>query len=83
MLDIIHAVANSRKRGTGSILNDIFVFQVVDERDYFEIMPEYAVNISVGFARMNGRSVGIVANNPKYKAGRNPRNFCILIWYSF
>ena len=42
---------------------------VVDERNFFEIMPDYAKNIIVGFARMNGRTVGIVANQPNSKAG--------------
>lgn len=32
-------------------------------------MPNYAKNIVVGFARMNGRTVGMVGNNPKYAAG--------------
>uniref|UniRef100_A0AC34FA58 CoA carboxyltransferase C-terminal domain-containing protein n=1 Tax=Panagrolaimus sp. ES5 TaxID=591445 RepID=A0AC34FA58_9BILA len=32
-------------------------------------MPDYAKNIVVGFGRMNGRSVGIVGNNPKFAAG--------------
>lgn len=43
--------------------------QVVDEADFFEIMPNYAKNLLVGFARMNGETVGIVGNNPKYAAG--------------
>ena len=42
---------------------------VIDERNFFEIMPDYARNIIVGFARMNGRTVGIVANQPNSKAG--------------
>ncbi|CAH1782114.1 unnamed protein product [Owenia fusiformis] len=42
---------------------------VVDERDFFEIMPGYAKNIIVGFARMNGRTVGLVGNQPKVAAG--------------
>jgi len=42
---------------------------IVDEREFFEIMPTSAKNIIVGFARMNGRSVGIVANQPKVAAG--------------
>ena len=41
--------------------------QVVDEREFFEIMPK---NIIVGFARMNGRTVGIVGNQPKVASGR-------------
>lgn len=45
------------------------IYQIVDERDFFEIMPNYAKNIVVGFARMNGRTVGLVGNNPKYAAG--------------
>ena len=42
---------------------------VVDERNFFEIMPDYAKNSIVGFARMAGRTVGIVANQPNSKAG--------------
>lgn len=45
------------------------IYSLVDEREFFELMPEYAKNIITGFARMNGRSVGIVANQPKYLAG--------------
>lgn len=41
----------------------------VDEGHFFEIMPNYAKNIIIGFARMNGRSVGIVGNQPKFAAG--------------
>ncbi|XP_077927725.1 propionyl-CoA carboxylase beta chain, mitochondrial isoform X1 [Halichoerus grypus] len=41
------------------------IHSVVDEREFFEIMPNYAKNIVVGFARMNGRTVGIVGNQPK------------------
>ncbi|KAK5857681.1 hypothetical protein PBY51_010908 [Eleginops maclovinus] len=42
---------------------------IVDESDFFEIMPNYAKNIVVGFARMNGRTVGIVGNQPKVASG--------------
>lgn len=45
------------------------ILGVVDERDFFEIMPTYAKNIVTGFARMNGRTIGIVANQPKSAAG--------------
>ncbi|KFM60774.1 Propionyl-CoA carboxylase beta chain, mitochondrial, partial [Stegodyphus mimosarum] len=45
------------------------ILGIVDERDFFEIMPNYAKNIVTGFARMNGRTVGMVGNNPKYAAG--------------
>jgi propionyl-CoA carboxylase beta chain len=42
---------------------------IIDEDSFFEIHKDYAENIVVGFARLGGRSVGIVANNPKYLAG--------------
>ncbi len=42
---------------------------MVDERDFFELMPLYAKNIITGFGRMNGRTVGVVGNNPKHAAG--------------
>ncbi len=43
--------------------------QIVDDQDFFEVQPFFAKNIVIGFARMGGRSVGIVANQPKFKAG--------------
>ena len=42
---------------------------LVDEGDFFEIMPDYAKNMVVGFARMNGETVGIVGNQPLVAAG--------------
>lgn len=48
----------------------LFLNQIVDEREFFEIMPNYAKNIVVGFARMNGRTVGIVGNQPKVASGK-------------
>ena len=43
--------------------------RVVDEGDFFEIQPNYAANIVVGFARLAGRAIGIVANQPAMLAG--------------
>jgi propionyl-CoA carboxylase beta chain len=43
--------------------------RVVDEEDFFEICPNYAKNIIVGFARMEGNTVGFVANQPMELAG--------------
>ena len=40
------------------------ILATVDEKDFFELMSDYAKNIIVGFARMNGKTVGIVANQP-------------------
>uniref|UniRef100_A0A915J1X8 Propionyl-CoA carboxylase beta chain, mitochondrial n=1 Tax=Romanomermis culicivorax TaxID=13658 RepID=A0A915J1X8_ROMCU len=45
------------------------IFQVVDEFEFFEIMPNYAVNIICGFGRVKGLTVGFVGNNPKHLAG--------------
>ena len=42
---------------------------VVDEGDFFEVHKDFAENILVGFARLGGRSVGIVANEPAVLAG--------------
>ncbi len=42
---------------------------VVDDGHFFEVHQHYARNILVGFARLNGRSVGIVANQPDHLAG--------------
>jgi len=42
---------------------------IVDEGYFFEVHQHYAPNIVVGFARLGGRSVGIVANQPAFLAG--------------
>jgi acetyl-CoA carboxylase carboxyltransferase component len=42
--------------------------------EFFEIMPNYAKNIVVGFSRMNGQTVGIVGNQPKVAAGKRHSN---------
>jgi methylmalonyl-CoA carboxyltransferase large subunit len=45
------------------------IHRVVDNGDFLEVRERYAPNIIVGFARINGRSVGVVANQPAYRAG--------------
>ena len=45
------------------------IYGIVDNGEFLEIQPNYAPNIIIGFARFNGMSVGIVANQPKYLAG--------------
>src|SRR5512132_2657964 len=42
---------------------------VVDDHYFFEVQEHYAKNIVIGFARLNGRAVGIVANQPAFLAG--------------
>ncbi len=43
--------------------------EIFDKRSFFEIQPDFAINSVVGFARLNGFVVGIVANQTKFMAG--------------
>ncbi|WP_448188248.1 acyl-CoA carboxylase subunit beta [Azospirillum sp. sgz301742] len=45
------------------------ILKVVDEGDFFELQAEHAKNIIIGFGRMNGTTVGFVANQPLVLAG--------------
>ncbi len=45
------------------------ISHVVDDGDFFEVHEHFAQNIIVGFARLNGRSIGIVAQQPRVLAG--------------
>ncbi|MBI2913416.1 MAG: acyl-CoA carboxylase subunit beta [Chloroflexi bacterium] len=45
------------------------IYSIVDEGDFMEVHAFWARSIVVGFARMNGRPVGVVANNPAQMAG--------------
>lgn len=45
------------------------ISKIVDEGDFFEIQPDFAKNIIVGFGRMQGSTVGFVANQPMVLAG--------------
>jgi propionyl-CoA carboxylase beta chain len=45
------------------------IAKVVDDGDFFELQPNYAANILIGFARMEGATIGIVANQPMVLAG--------------
>ena len=42
---------------------------LIDEGSFLEIHPRWAKELVVGFARLDGRAVGIVANQPKHKGG--------------
>jgi propionyl-CoA carboxylase beta chain len=43
--------------------------KTVDEADFFEVQPTHAANIIIGFGRIEGRTVGVVANQPMVLAG--------------
>jgi propionyl-CoA carboxylase beta chain len=45
------------------------ILKVIDEADFFEISPDYAKNIVTGLGRMDGATVGFVANQPQVLAG--------------
>jgi propionyl-CoA carboxylase beta chain len=45
------------------------IYKVSDDNEFWELQPEHAQNIIIGFARMEGHTVGIVANQPKVLAG--------------
>ena len=45
------------------------IYKIIDEGNFFELKPDYAKNIIVGLARMEGRTIGIVANQPLELAG--------------
>ncbi len=45
------------------------VLKLVDEGDFFDIQPDFAKNIITGFGRMEGRTIGVVANQPMTLAG--------------
>lgn len=73
---------DSRNQTTGNILNNIvpedpnkaydmlqIIRNVADRNEFFEIMPNYAKNIIIGFAEVEGKVVGIVGNQPQVLAG--------------
>lgn len=43
--------------------------EIVDDNNFFEIQKSFAQNIIIGFGRLNGSTVGIIANQPKFMAG--------------
>jgi len=45
------------------------IYSIIDNHNFFEIHELFAQNIIVGFARMHGRTIGIVANQPLFLAG--------------
>src|SRR5699024_6690204 len=47
----------------------LVIKEVMDPDSFFEIHQDFAKNIVVGFARLNGQTVGLVCNQPKYLAG--------------
>jgi len=63
----LDTIVQERPEGSYDMLK--VIKEIVDGHDFFQIMPYYAPNIIIGFARINGHSVGIVANQPMVKSG--------------
>ena len=59
----------SRPYNMFSIIEQVFDQRKGGRKNYFELFPLFATNIITGFSRLNGWSVGIIANQPNSKAG--------------
>ena len=46
-----------------------FILSVAYDQNFFEIQEEYAKNIIIGYIRLNGKTIGVVANQPAALAG--------------
>ncbi len=75
---IAYTVGNESRDGLKNIIPDNanqpydmreVIEGVVDEASFFEVHKNFAENIVVGFARLAGKSIGIIANNPAFLAG--------------
>jgi propionyl-CoA carboxylase beta chain len=64
--DLIHIVPDDPNKPYD--MRDV-VTRIVDNGEFFEVHPYWAENIIVGFARLNGRSIGVVGNQPNMRAG--------------
>jgi propionyl-CoA carboxylase beta chain len=73
---------NRKNQSSCSVLNNIVPFDpnkpydmkivldsILDHNEFYEIMPEYAKNIIIGFGEVEGRVVGVLANQPAVLAG--------------
>src|SRR5215468_1126347 len=69
--DRVDDALNSMVPSESNVPYDIkdIIHSVVDENYFFEVQEHYAKNLVIGFARLDGRPVGIVANQPAYLAG--------------
>src|SRR5438552_811794 len=70
-IDRMDAALDSLVPAESNLPYDIkdIIHRVVDDGEFFEVHEHFARNIVVGFARMDGRSVGVVANQPAHLAG--------------
>jgi propionyl-CoA carboxylase beta chain len=73
-----YQIGNERREKLNSMLPDniqqpydvrAIINEVIDEQSFMEVHKDYAENIVVGFARLAGKSIGIIANQPAFLAG--------------
>jgi acetyl-CoA carboxylase carboxyltransferase component len=67
--DCVRAASAVPARATASYDVRTVVGDVLDEHSFFELRPAYAPNMVTGLGRLDGRPVGIVANQPMFRAG--------------
>ena len=67
LCDDLETVVPTESRKSYNMLN--VIKRLVDQGDFFEIKSRFARNMVVGFGRLDGRSVGFVANQPNWLAG--------------
>ena len=72
--EILNTILPSDSHNPYSI--ESIIRAIVDNKDFFEIQKFWAQNIIIGFARLDGNSVGIIANNPEVLAGVLDINSC-------
>ena len=63
---LMQLVPDNRKRGYD--VKEV-IFSMIDDGSFMEVQPEYAKNAVVGFARLNGECIGVIANQPIYLGG--------------
>src|SRR3989344_708618 len=64
--DLVNLIPNDTRKAYD--MKEI-LYRVVDDGDFMEVEEQFAQNIIIGFARMSGITIGIVANQPAYLAG--------------
>jgi acetyl-CoA carboxylase carboxyltransferase component len=67
LMPLVSGGAGAEAAG-GYDMRDV-VRHVVDGGDFLELMPRWAPNLVIGFARLDGRAVGVVGNNPRFLGG--------------
>ncbi|RDY22663.1 methylmalonyl-CoA carboxyltransferase [Romboutsia maritimum] len=67
VLDLLNSIIPDESNKSYDI-KDI-IYEIIDNRDFYEVQQFFAQNIVIGFARINGESVGIIANQPNIMAG--------------